>query len=109
MFDYDLINGPVKVRLWAVSQRCDPPKESRGYAALVGVCALTRRSGVSSVLVRTVCVILIAANHSRSFHRPRPPRYLPDLTLYEPPLLTVLRKLPVEPLEALSLDIQSAR
>src|SRR5215218_4618966 len=86
--------------------RCDPPQESRG---LVGVCALIRRISVSSVVVRTLCVILGAANHRRSFHRPRPPRYLPDLTLYEPPLLTALGKLPVEPLEALLLDIQSTR
>src|SRR5215216_6086634 len=86
--------------------RCDPPQESHG---LVGVCALIRRISVSSVLVRTLCVILGAANHRRSFHRPRPPRYLPDLTLYEPPLLAALGKFPIEPLKALLLDIKSAR
>src|SRR5215216_21669 len=86
--------------------RCDPPQESHG---LVGVCALIRRISVTSVLVRTLCVILGAANHGRSFHRPRPPRYLPDLTLYEPSLLTALGKFPIEPLKALLLDIQPPR
>src|SRR5215216_794092 len=86
--------------------RCDPPQESKG---LVGVCALIRRISVSSVLVRTPCAILGAANHRRSFHRPRPPRYLPDLTLYEPSLLTALGKLPIEPLKSHLLDIQSTR
>src|SRR5215217_2220390 len=86
--------------------RCDPPQESHG---LVGVCALIRRISVSSVLVRTPCAILGAANHRRSFHRPQPPCYLPDLTLYEPPLLASLGKFPVKSLKALLLDIQSAR
>jgi hypothetical protein len=44
-------------------QRCDPPKESSGSVALVGVCALIRRIRVSSVLVSTLWVILVAANH----------------------------------------------
>jgi hypothetical protein len=61
------------------------------------------------VLVLTLCVILVATNHRRSFHRPRPPRYLPDLTLYEPSLLTALGKLSVEPLKAPLLDIQPVR
>src|SRR5829696_33943 len=43
------------------------------------------------------------------WNQPRPPRYLPDLTLYEPSLLTALRKLSVKPLEALLLDLQSTR
>src|SRR5829696_7430764 len=87
----------------------DVTQESRGFIALVEVSALIRRFGVSSVLVLTLCVILVAANYGRSFHRPRPPRYLPNLTLYEPPLLTALGKLSVEPLEAPMLDIQSTR
>ena len=64
--------------------------------------------GVSSVLVRTLCVTLVAANHGRSLHRPRPPRYLANLTLYEQCLLAALGKFPVEPLKARLLDIQSA-
>ena len=52
-------------------------------------------------------VAMAAANHSRSLHRPRPPRYLSDLTLYEPCLLTALGKFPVKPLKPLLLDIQS--
>jgi hypothetical protein len=54
-------------------------------------------------------VAMVAANHGRSLHRPRPPRYLSDLTLYVPPLLTALGKLPIEALEALLLDVQPAR
>src|SRR5687767_7964967 len=76
-------------------QRCDPPHYSRGFVVQIGVSTLIRRFGVSSVLVRTLCLILVAANHRRCFHRPRPPCYLADLTLYEPPLLTALGKLSV--------------
>src|SRR5215212_9526792 len=54
-------------------------------------------------------VAMVAANHSRSLNRSRPPRYLPDLTLYEAPLLAALGKLPIEPLQALLLDFQPAR
>src|SRR5215213_8571760 len=89
--------------------RCDPPKELRGFVALAVVSALFGRIDVSSMLVRTLCLILGAADHRRSFHRPRPPRYLPDLTLYEPSLLTALGEFPIEPLKALLLDIQPTR
>jgi hypothetical protein len=49
-------------------QRCYPLKESRGFVALVGVSTLIRRIRVSSVLVPTLCVILVAANHGRGLH-----------------------------------------
>src|SRR5829696_9195255 len=71
------------------------------------VCTRIRGFGVPSVLVRTLCVILVAANHSRSLHRPRPPRHLANLTLYEPCLLAALGEFPVKALKALLLDIKS--
>src|SRR5215212_12111599 len=54
-------------------------------------------------------VAMVAANHCRSFHRPRPSRYLSDLTLYVPPLLAALGKFAVKPLKALLLDVQPIR
>src|SRR5215211_3843937 len=42
-------------------------------------------------------------------HRARLSRYLPNLTLYESPLLASLGKLPIEPLKALLLCVQLAR
>src|SRR5215210_1518169 len=84
-------------------------QESRVFVALVQVSALIRRLGVSRMLVRALCVILVAANHRRSFHRARLSRNLTDLTLYEPPLLASLGELPIEPLEALLLCVQLAR
>jgi hypothetical protein len=60
---------------------------------LVRVSTLIRRISVSSVLVRTLCVIPGAANHGRSLHRARLSRHLPDLTLYESPLLASLGEL----------------
>ena len=79
------------------------------FVALFGVSALFGRFGVSTWLVRTLWVILVAADHGRSLHRPRPPCYLPNLTLYEPSLLTALGKFPVKPLKALLLDVQPVR
>src|SRR5919112_5335446 len=50
--------------------QCDSPRESRGFVALVEVCALIRRIRAPSVLIRALVLILVAANHRRSFHRP---------------------------------------
>src|ERR687897_208151 len=66
-------------------------------------------NGRSRGFIMLLWVAMAAANHSRSLHRPRPPRYLSDLTLYEPPLLAALGKFAVKPLKALLLDVQSAR
>src|SRR5918999_5354555 len=99
-----------KGRLWAVLiRRSDPPQQSRSFVAQAGVSTLILRISVSSVLVRTLCLILVAANHGRSLHRARLSRHLPDLTLYESPLLASLRELPIEPLKALLLCVQLAR
>src|SRR5215203_5806056 len=73
------------------------------------VCTRIRGFRVPSVLVRTLCVILVAANRGRSLHRPRPPRHLANLTLYEPCLLAALGKFPVKHLKALLLDVQPER
>jgi hypothetical protein len=54
-------------------------------------------------------VTVVAANHRRSLHRPRPPCNPADLTLYVPPLLTTFGKFSVKPLQARLLDVQSAR
>ena len=61
------------------------------------------------MLVRTLCLILVAANHRRGLHRARLSRHLPDLTLYESPLLASFGELAVEPLKALLLCVQLAR
>src|SRR5918995_4881599 len=86
-----------------------PASSVKGFFVLVGGFLPARRFGVFPVLVLTLRVVLVAAGHRRSLHRSRPPRYLPDLTLYEPTLLTALGKLPIEPLKALLLDIQPTR
>src|SRR5918999_3276394 len=88
---------------WVARLKC------QGVFVLVGGFLPARRFGVFTVLVLTLRVVLVAAGHRRSFHRSRPPRYLPDLTLYEPTLLTALGKFPIEPLKALLLDIQPTR
>src|SRR5215208_799306 len=54
-------------------------------------------------------VALVAANHGRSLHRARLSRHLPDLTLYESPLLASFGKLPIELLKTLLLCVQLAR
>ena len=88
-------------------QRCDPPQNTQGVSSRrPGFLLLF---GVSSVLVRMLCVILVAANHGRSLHRARLSRHLPDLTLYESPLLASLGKRSIEPLKALLLYIQPVR
>src|SRR5215210_3113848 len=66
-------------------------------------------NGRSRGFIMPLWVTLVAANHRRSLHRPRLSGHLSDLTLYEPALLAVLGKFPVEPLKALLLDIQSVR
>src|SRR5918995_4499131 len=86
-----------------------PASSVKGFFVLVGGFLPARRFGVFPVLVLTLRVVLVAAGHRRSFHRPRPSRYLPNLTLYEPSLLTALGKFPIEPLKALLLDIQPVR
>src|ERR671916_1213072 len=86
-----------------------PASRVKGFFVLAGGSPLGRRFGASGVLVRRLCVNLVAAHHRRSLHRPRPPCYLADLTLYEPPLLGTLGKLPIESLEAPLLGVQPAR
>src|SRR5215208_1537017 len=51
------------------------------------------------VLVFKLGVALVAANHGRSLHRARLSGHLPNLTLYEPPLLASLRELTIEPVK----------
>src|ERR687895_1379787 len=86
-----------------------PASSVKGFFVLVGGFLPARRFGVFTVLVLTLRVVLVAAYHRRSLYRPRPPRYLPDLTLYEAPLLATFGKLSIKSLEALLLDVQSAR
>jgi hypothetical protein len=84
-------------------------EESRGLVALVCYFLLIRRFGVQTVLVFKLSLALVAANHGRRLHRARLSCHLPDLTLYEPPLLASLGKLSIEPLKALLLCVQLAR
>src|SRR5215208_6663720 len=51
------------------------------------------------VLVFKLGAALVAANHGRSLHRARLSGHLPNLTLYEPPLLASLRELTIEPVK----------
>ena len=80
---------------------------SVGVIAAALVIVLTGWSYADPLI--SVLIGFLAAYHSRSLHRPRPPCNLADLTLYEPPLLAGLGKFPVKPLKALLLDVQSAR
>src|SRR5215207_10164074 len=66
-------------------------------------------NGRSKGFVMLLWVTMVAANHRRSLHRPRPPCYFANLTLYEPSLLTALGKFPVKSLKTLLLNVQSAR
>src|SRR5918995_7430043 len=86
-----------------------PASRVKEFFVLAGGSPLGRRFDISIVRVLTLHVIPMAAHHRRSLHRPRPPCYLADLTLYEPPLLGTLGKLPIESLEAPLLSVQPAR
>ena len=79
------------------------------FSKVKGSSLAGRGFGVPIVLLHALRVFLLVANHRRSLHRSRPPRYLADLPLYEPPLLATLGKLSIKSLEALLLNVQSAR
>src|SRR5215218_3972338 len=82
---------------------------SIGSFTLLGFSLRVRNFGLPVACGPPHCVALVAANHGRSLHRARLSCHLADLTLYEPPLLTSLGELAVEPLKALLLGVQFSR